>query len=227
MRTIGLKFILILGFMGFLMTIKSYGYFDYRGPSSLFCASMHLVPFNESGFMVGDIIFQPMDNRVARLIEEEEDSFFSHVGIVLEVGYEIKVAEAYGSAGVSLIPLRTFLKKNDPLRPAVVARHIDWRVINENKEDLLERFKDEFKGKGYNYKFDWDSTDSFYCSQMITLLLNPYISDKNKIKTKKMHFSKYPDKWREILGGEPPIGKEGNSPGDFDHDPNFLKLGCL
>lgn len=210
---------------------RSYGYAKkmMNETMGLFCQeSYHLLPFNTENFQFGDMILQPMEGKMASLIEDEENSFFSHVGIILKIeNGQVWIAEAYTSSGVSLIPLRKFMDKNDPLRPAVVIRHIASSKIMSHQEEILERFIKEYQGKNYNYKFNWDEKDSLYCSQMITLLLNPYLNEKEKIKTKSMTFSKNWEEWKNVLKQDPPTGKRGNSPGDFDHDRNFIKMGCL
>mgnify|MGYP000197438525 CR=1 FL=1 len=71
-----------------------------------------------SAIEAGDILLQPLKCWSCSLIEQQENSEFSHVGIYLG---QDQVAEAYFDK-VKIVSLAEFMKKTDPARFVLVRR---------------------------------------------------------------------------------------------------------
>lgn len=169
---------------------------------------------------VGDIILQPLRCKLCRLIEAQERTTFSHMGVVIKLTPEVMVGEAFGN--VRMVPLRDFVSKGDLTRPARVIR------LKEEVRLSLEKPAQQWLGNPYDDQFLWDNVDQqgrepLYCSEFVTKLLNPFL--KKKIPTKAMDFSVDREAWWNYFHGEVPDGQPGNSPGDFDRSPLFKTAG--
>ena len=86
------------------------------------------------------------------------------------------------------------------------------------------------EGHGYNKNLILYSTDnmmrrSYYCSELVALLLNKFIFDKDKpIKAHPMSFAhKYFQKLKKV-GWTFPEGKLGYGPKDFAPSERFVRL---
>lgn len=174
---------------------------------------------------VGDVILQPLNCYLCNLIEVEERSIFSHVGIVIEKTFEkngskVLIAEAYGEK-VAKVELSQFLKKTQENQTELVLRP---REFGSLKRDSLQKiakkiqsvFEKSFKGKSYDPEFLLNN-DKYYCSELVMDLLNHVL--KNKILTKPMHYLENRTAWEayfEKIGSQVPDSLPGISPGDLE-----------
>lgn len=173
----------------------------------------------------GDILLQPLDCWACSLIEIEENTIYSHMGIVVSEN-PVLVAEAYHPA-VRVISLEEYLAKTQKGQ-----RNLVLRFIKKNRSQgkkLLEEVR-AFSGKKYDSLFLWDNVDEqgeelLYCSEFISKLMEPIWEVDLPIK--RMHFVKNRDEWSRYFRGKIPDREWGNSPGDFERSNLFYKVGEL
>lgn len=180
---------------------------------------------------VGDILLQPTNCWSCTLIEEEHDTIYSHLGIVVQVSPEILVAESLGS--VRAIPLKEFDAKTQKDQDLLVLRFNNAKLVDhfeKNKLQLMNLFQTEFEGKPYDKEFLWNNFDvngveKLYCSEFIAKFLQAFAGIEPKVR--RMHFYKNRDQWGRYFHGQIPDGKWGNAPSDY-HDLNlFHEVGEL
>jgi hypothetical protein len=92
---------------------------------------------------------------------------------------------------------------------------------------FLELFQRKYAGKKYDHHFLWDNYDEngdemLYCSEFVGKFLTEYFGIDFPIK--QMHFSRNLEAWKKHFRGEVPVGKWGNSPGDFERSPLFIHV---
>jgi hypothetical protein len=184
------------------------------------------------GLKVGDILLQPLDCFVCSLIETEEDTIYSHMGVVLQVRPEIIIGEAWGGKvrGTSLAEFKAKTQKGQRIK---VIRFQNDKIISEIEKNAIKFygiFSEEFNGKKYDEEFLWHNFDAqgfekFYCSEFISKLFQGFLRIEMPIK--RMHFNKYPEQWNNYFKGKVPRDQWGNSPADFDRSELFHDLGEL
>lgn len=192
-----------------------------------------LIPFQVFALdlRVGDILLQPLGCWSCRLIEEQENTIYSHMGLVIQTEPEIKVAEALGS--VRIISLSDFNARTEKGQRLSVRRFKDQNLVQQiehQKEDLINLFKDHYLGLKYDHDFLWDNTDEngkelMYCSEMVGKLLSDFT--KISMPAKSMKFDKNRELWAQYFRGTPPDGKWGNAPADFEKSDLFYEVGEL
>lgn len=180
---------------------------------------------------VGDIILQPRDCWSCSLIEIQENSIYSHMGMVIQVHPEIKVIDALGTVKISsLDAFNSGTQKNQKLS---FRRFRDERAveyIHEYKKAFVEFYLMHFNNLKYDHDFIWDNRDEdgnekLYCSEMITKLLTGFLPVELPIK--RMKFDRNRDEWIKYFRGNPPDGKWGNAPADFEKSDLFYEVGQL
>lgn len=180
---------------------------------------------------VGDILLQPTDCWSCSLIEAEEETIYSHIGIVLQVSPEVLVAEALGK--VRLVSLAEFHRKTQKDQSVAVLRYSNSKLadhIETNSSELMTLFKAEFEHLSYDHDFRWNNLDpsgkeKLYCSEFVGKLLQAFVGLESPIK--RMHFKKNPDQWFKYFKGNVPDGLWGNSPADFERSEKFYIEGDL
>jgi hypothetical protein len=195
--------------------------------------SFCLVAKDNSGIILeyrtGDVILVPLYCASCRVIEDENQSRFSHSGVVIrnETG-EIFVAEALGK--VKLTKLSEFLSRVRPGQMAFLYRPIEFDVLLNYRpgefksiEAKMRRvFVRDYEGLGFDEKFSWTNRDSkgrelLYCSEFVAKFLNRFL--RHDFMPRPMSFDRNYDFWTRYFGGQPPQGELGNSPGDFERSP--------
>lgn len=171
---------------------------------------------------IGDILLQPKRCYLCRLIEEHEQSSFSHMGIVIKGGLNPQIAEALGD--VHVISLEQFINQGDRSRPIKVLR-LKERAFLPLRDGIVT-----WLGAEYDSDFRWDNFDEqgrerVYCSEFITKLLNVYL--QNQIPTKIMNYDVNREAWWRYFGGDVPDGMPGNSPADFEKSELFTTVGTF
>ena len=193
------------------------------------CTSLH-VGAARVELQVGDILLQPLNCRVCSLIEGEEESPYSHMGLVLSVN-PVMVAEAWGS--VVLTDVKDFVKKTERgqnIKVLRFRRENISRVLNGNQQKYAAIFFQDFHHRKYDEKFSWHNLDEneeekYYCSELVSKLLQAFIGLETPIK--RMHFNQNREQWYQYFEGNIPDGQWGNSPADFEKSDLFYAAGEL
>lgn len=160
----------------------------------------------------GDILLQPLKCWSCTLIEQQENSDYSHMG--LYIGHD-QVAEAF-AGGVKIVSLEEFKQKTDPLRSISVRRlkslppYFETRLISEVNLYL---------GRPYDRWFSWEGSE-IYCSELVYKVLAPLVHFED-LSPKPMLFDQNADYWDRYFRGQTPRGELGISPGDFELSSDF------
>ena len=177
----------------------------------------------------GDVILQSQACFVCQLIEEEENSPYSHIGVIVTPEFgEPMVLESWGY--VTNTPLSEFLaRRKRNTRSLILRSQSHLRLASVNAYELMDRFGNSFAGKIYDPAFLWNNRDEngelLYCSEFVAKFINPFLG--NKLLPKAMHYERNRSAWMHYFNGNPPDGKQGLSPGDFERSPLFNRIGLL
>jgi hypothetical protein len=177
----------------------------------------------------GDILLQSVPCYLCSLIEFEENSTYSHMGIVVVEENGVSVFESWQK--VEKISLRDFLNKKKAdsqtliLRPTAFAN----ATASISAKSMVAFFNRWFAGKHYDDDFAWNNSDElgekYYCSEFVAKFLNHFLPVP--FSPKPMHFQKYRAEWIKYFRGTPPDGMPGISPGDFERSPLVTRIGYL
>lgn len=198
---------------------------------ALFLFSLVAGAQNTLALKPGDVLLQPLNCWSCFLIEAQEESIYSHMGVVLEVTPEIIIAESLGT--VRKVSLEEFSKKTEAGQKIMVLRFRNENIseaIESAQPAFMKMFKDEFEGMTYDSEFLWNNFDEngrekMYCSEMISKFFQYFLHIDMPIK--RMKYDKYREHWITYFRGNPPDGKWGNAPADFDRSELFYRLGEL
>lgn len=188
-------------------------------------------PLQAFELKVGDILLQPLDCWSCSLIEAQEDSIYSHMGMVLEVSPEVVVVEALGKVKrMSLAEFNARTQKNQKLSVRRFRNSKAVSFLQDNKDAFTQMFAEEFEGLQYDHDFLWNNFDEngqqkLYCSEMVTKFLNYFMGVE--IPMKRMKFDINREQWIKYFRGSPPDGKWGNSPASFEKSDLFYEVGEL
>lgn len=179
------------------------------------------LPLSLSDLHTGDVILQPLSCHLCTLIEEEENSPFSHVGIVLK-NEKLFILEAWGS--VKKTPLEEFMHRSKKDSALLVLR--PQSSLDTVKVENL--FTTYFEGLEYDHDFLWDNVsldgkEKLYCSEFVVKFLKLFLGDF--ISTRPMHFQKNRDAWIRYFKRLPPDGLPGISPAHLEQSPALIHLG--
>lgn len=182
----------------------------------------------------GDVLLQPLYCRLCELIESEEQTIYSHMGLVIQREKETFVLESFGS-GVKIVTFDEFNKKTQKGQKLRHLRFKNTQVANYLSEvtqtlRLLLVFKNKYEGLKYDEKFLWDNVDEngkekIYCSELVAKILNDIMEWNYPIK--RMHFSRNVSEWDRYFSGNTPRDEWGNSPADFERSAEFVHIGDL
>ncbi len=179
--------------------------------------------FSRSNLKSGDVLLQPLHCWTCSLIEAQENSIYSHIGIYLKIGGEDFVLEAWHE--VKLTPLDEYLAKTQKDQKVRVRRFKEIRFSGPEVLVLV----DEFAGKTYDSNFLWDNEDEkgemLYCSELVYKFFYSFYGDSLPIK--RMNFNVHREQWIRYFRGTPPDGQWGNSPGDFEKSDLLKDMGEL
>jgi len=180
---------------------------------------------------LGDVLLQPLKCWACSLIEAEEETIYSHIGVVIAVEPEVLVAEAFGS--VRKISLATFNAKTEPGQKLMVLRFRNEDLSADIQVDasvLMKIFDEDFLGAKYDHDFRWNNFDEngeqkYYCSELVSKLFQAIVGIDTPIK--RMHFQTNRDSWMTYFKGNIPDNEWGNSPGDYERSELFYQVGEL
>ena len=191
------------------------------GILSIFIVKSSLA-LNQSDFMdlkVGDILLQDLNCWSCGLIEEQENSAYSHMGILIKKDNKFYIFEALGK--VKLTPVDVFIKrtaKDGHLRVLRSKKNLSLDHLNKVMNKLLSL------NLNYDHEFRWNNVDergeTLYCSELVYkvwLKLGLITS----LKTKIMSFDVNPLLWDRFFKGDTPRGEIGISPEDFNQAKEF------
>jgi len=175
----------------------------------------------------GDILLQSVPCYLCAAVEDEERSPYSHMGILVSDHGQWNVLEAWDQ--VQETPLDQFISRRRNDTQTLVLRTTNQSRFRQLKSaSLLSRFQ-LFEGKNYDADFLWDNRDElgekYYCSEFVAKFMNPYL--RTPMPTKPMHYEVHREFWVNYFHGNPPDGKPGISPGDFERSPLFRPVGKL
>ena len=196
---------------------------------TLLLGTFHSVLFANVKLQTGDLLLQPMHCWACGLIEAEEETIYSHIGMAFVADNEVYVAEAFGK--VHKIPFSEFNKKTQKDQKIKVLRfrneELQGEFLRRNNE-LVELYKKDFDGLQYDSQFLWNNFDSngnekLYCSEFISKFLQASFQLETPIK--RMHFEKNREAWIKFFKGNVPDNMWGNSPADYDNSDLFYEVG--
>lgn len=169
----------------------------------------------------GDVILQPLMCWSCSLIAAQEESNFSHIGIVIKKNKKLMVAEAFGK--VRLISLSEFTQKTHPEKKIKILRLKNKSI---KADELLQELK-SYLGNPYDNKFRWNNyigdLEAIYCSELVYKILNPLVKF-NDLAPKRMTFDVNPNLWDQFFRGDTPRGELGISPEDFNKSVDFFEV---
>lgn len=175
----------------------------------------------------GDVLLQSVPCYVCALIELEEGSPYSHVGVVLREQNKVSVLESWSK--VEKLSLATHLSYRKKNTRTLVLRPLDvWgRELKLNSEHVNNVFKTKYLGLDYDPGFLWNNENNhgqmLYCSEFAAKFLNEFLP--RPILPKPMHFNSYREDWKKYFHGTPPDGAPGISPSDFPKSRLFKVVG--
>jgi hypothetical protein len=178
---------------------------------------------------VGDVILLPLNCYVCSLIEDETNSDYSHSAVVIKKdNNNIYVAQALGN--VHMLTLDKFLKMQDTSRRAKVMRPYQFNEDPLNPSLFYTYYVSYFHNKPFDHDYLWNNftkegDEKLYCAEFIAKLLNHFLSPK--LSPTPMEYSRNYNYWRQYFGHEPPQGKPGVSPSNFESSPLFYTIGFI
>jgi hypothetical protein len=180
---------------------------------------------------VGDILLQPLDCWSCSLIEAQENSIYSHVGVVIRTTPSVEVAEALGK--VRILSLNEFNARTEKGQRLLVKRlknNLNISDLENKREEFLSYFKKEFENLKYDHDFLWDNLDEngfekLYCSELISKLYLGFLGVE--IPVKRMRFDVNREGWIRYFRRTPPDNEWGNSPGDLEKSELFYEVGKI
>ena len=186
---------------------------------------------SEIQLKVGDVLLQPLKCWACSLIEAEEETIYSHIGVVLAVGPEVIVAESFGK--VRKLTLVEFNAKTEPGQKLSVLRFRNDDLssdIQNSADAFMKIFQQDFEGAKYDHDFLWNNLDEegqekYYCSELVSKLFQALVGVETP--RKRMHFQTNREQWMTFFKGHIPDNQWGNSPGDFERSELFYQVGEL
>lgn len=172
----------------------------------------------------GDLILVSLPCAVCALIEAEESSRYSHIGIAVQQEHEWKVLESWST--VKATPLEEFLGRRRKGSPIGIFRH---RTQAFSNDQLWQVFKARYEGLPYDANFLWNNHDQkkekLYCSEFVLKFLKNFNIELPE--PKPMHFSYRRDLWERYFRGPAPEGELGVSPQDFVISSTYLQIDSI
>jgi uncharacterized protein YycO len=180
---------------------------------------------------VGDVILQPLKCWACSLIEAEEETIYSHVGVVVATSPEVMVAEAFSK--VRKLSLNEYNQKTEPGQKLMVLRFRRDDLVAElqrSKSEFMKLFETSFEGALYDHDFRWNNFDDqgnekLYCSELVSKLFQAFAGIELPIK--RMHFEQNRESWMTYFRGNIPDQMWGNSPADIHRSDLFYEVGEL
>ncbi len=174
---------------------------------------------------IGDILLQDLECWSCHLIEAQENSMYSHMGVIIENGKKIKVLEALGS--VHALSLEKFMKRNLGVGRVKVLR---FENLNNKQRDALSSLGQSLIGASYDKEFLWSNVENthekYYCSELVYKMFKNLGKDLGFVPN-TMPFDINPDGWDSYFNHKTPRGEIGVSPEDFNKSPKLRWIQTL
>lgn len=177
----------------------------------------------------GDILLQPLNCYLCNAIEQEENSIYSHSGVVLINNQkEAWVLESIGGKGI--VTLREFLARTQKKQMVRVVRPREFAEQPVSFERLFAEFQKNFFPVAFDSEMLWDNVNAegsepLYCSEFVAKFLAKFM--RVPYSTKPMHYALNRPFWIEYFKGNVPDGKPGIAPSDFLNSQLSMDLGEL
>jgi hypothetical protein len=171
----------------------------------------------------GDILFQDLDcggacDAIEAVTEGANGMDFSHCGMVVRIGNEMKIVEAYGEVKVTDVNTFFSRSKNANGEPKVLIGRVkqEYGEIPDESANIAKAYI----GKGYDDAFDMKN-DKYYCSELLYECFKKANKGKDFFPLNKMTFNEpgtnkpmpfWVDYFKK-LGVPVPEGKKGINPG--------------
>lgn len=182
----------------------------------------------------GDILFQDLDcgpacDAIEAVTEGVNGRDFSHCGIVVQAGNEMRVIEAYGD--VKATPVDSFFarSKDSSGAPKVLIGRVkeEYGTIADESADIAK----QYIGKGYDDAFDMKN-DTYYCSELLYECFKKANGGKEFFPLNKMTFNapgtdKPMPFWVDYfkkLDKQIPEGKPGINPGAMSRSEKIILI---
>lgn len=180
---------------------------------------------------VGDVLLQPLHCYNCSLIEQQEKTIYSHIGVVIQTTPEVMVAEAFMK--VRKVTLAEFNQKTEKKQALRVLRFRHEGLVEDmqrEQEELRMIFAQDFEGLYYDAVFRWNNFDDegremMYCSELVSKLFQAFKGLDMPIK--RMTFDVNREAWVKFFKGNVPDNEWGNSPGDYERSSLFYVVGDL
>jgi hypothetical protein len=171
---------------------------------------------------VGDLLLQPLNCFSCSLIEQQTQSPYSHIGVIIAIQEkQVFVAEAFMQVRVQ--SLQEFARKTQK------GERIKIRRPFFVSADFYQTYLERFDGLNYDAKFLWSNFDEkgekIYCSELVYKLFELTFMQTPRLKP--MLFDINPEHWQRYFQGHVPIGELGIAPSDFDDDNLYEHIGFL
>src|SRR5690606_23120852 len=94
------------------------------------------------------------------LIEEQENSIYSHIGMVIEVEPSLKVIDALGTVKIqSFEHFDKGTQKDQKISVRRLVREDAVQYLQDNKQAFLDYYLRMFDGLKYDHDFLWNNLD--------------------------------------------------------------------
>ncbi|WP_276132148.1 YiiX/YebB-like N1pC/P60 family cysteine hydrolase [Polluticoccus soli] len=171
----------------------------------------------------GDVLFQDLDcgaecDAIEKVTEGIDGMDFSHCGIVVQMGNEMMVVEAYGAVKATLVNDFLARTKDASGKPRVVIGRL--KDEQSSLADESAEIAKKYIGKGYDDAFEMGN-DKYYCSELVYECFKKANKNKPFFQLNKMTFKEpgtdtimsfWVDYFKK-LGKPVPEGKKGINPG--------------
>lgn len=184
----------------------------------------------------GDLILLPLDCYLCQMIEDETQSIFSHIGIIIRNREgKLMVAESWGK--VRMVTISSFLIRSEKGQSCELYRSYQLDDLYSYKEffnqfsaGISKLYFQKFQGLRFDSNFLWDNVDDqgkekLYCSEFVTKILNSFLNDP--ITPYPMTFERNWQFWNRYFKGNVPQGELGNSPAFFEKSNRFFMVGKI
>lgn len=171
----------------------------------------------------GDILFQDLDcgaacDAIEKVTEGVNGMDFSHCGIVVQMGNDMMVVEAYGDVKATSVNDFLMRTKDASGYPKVVIGRL--KDEQSSLADESAEIAKEYIGKGYDDAFEMGN-DKYYCSELVYECFRKANKNKSFFQLNKMTFKEpgtdaimpfWVDYFKK-LDKPVPEGKNGINPG--------------
>lgn len=185
----------------------------------------------------GDVLLAPLDCWSCQLIKDQENTPYSHSGLVLRVTPEVFIAEAIGEESEA-VTLEEFMNRVSSRTSVLVLRPVEFEKAAANSTgfwkslstQLWNTYLQKFRGAPFDHEFLWENQtpsgqEALYCSELIVKVLNAFL--KNKIQPSPMKFDVNRRGWFQYFQGHIPDGEPGVSPGTLERAPQLRPIGRI